>query len=68
MTDGADARVDELRAQARYHRERYDLYRAKTYGPRPTTLGRMRELEQACQSAEARLAHAESESARRVSS
>ena len=41
------ARVEELRAEARYHRERYDLYRAKTYGGRPTTMVRLRELERA---------------------
>jgi hypothetical protein len=26
------ARIEKLRAEARYHRERYDLYRAKMYG------------------------------------
>jgi hypothetical protein len=38
-------RLDELRAQARYHRERRDLYRAKMHGPRPTSSARLRELE-----------------------
>jgi hypothetical protein len=52
------ARIEELRAEARYHRERYDLYRAKVYGPRPTTMTRLRELERAYQGAEARLRHA----------
>jgi glutamate racemase len=48
-------RIDELQVEARYHRERYDLYRAKVYGPRATSPARLRELERACQAAEARL-------------
>ena len=36
--------LDDLRVQARYARERYDLYKAKTYGPRLTSPARMREL------------------------
>ncbi len=53
--------IDELQVEARYHRERYDLYRAKAYGPRATSPGRFRELERACQAAEARLRHAQQE-------
>jgi hypothetical protein len=56
-------RIDELQVEARYHRERYDLYRAKVYGPRATSPARLRELERACQAAEARLRHAEQEQA-----
>jgi hypothetical protein len=56
-------RIDELQVEARYHRERYDLYRAKAYGPRATSPARVRELERACQAAEARLRHAEQEQA-----
>jgi hypothetical protein len=56
----ADApQLEELRAEARYHRERYDLYRAKMYGSRPTTMTRLRELERAHQGADARLRRAE---------
>lgn len=51
--------LEGLRAQARYARERRDLYRAKTHGPRPTTPGRLRELERAAQMAEERLKRAE---------
>jgi hypothetical protein len=51
--------VEELRAEARYHRERYDLYRAKVYGLRPTTMTRLRELERAHLDADARLRRAE---------
>ncbi len=57
MSDSAE--LEHLRAEARYHRERRDLYRAKMYGPRPTDPARMRELERICDAAEARLAHAE---------
>ncbi len=54
--------LEDLRAEARYHRERYDLYRAKMYGLRPTSMTRLRELERAYVAAEARLRHAERES------
>lgn len=53
------AHIEDLRNQARYWRERADLYRAKAYGPRPTTPARLRELERAAQQAEARLRQAE---------
>ena len=53
--------LDDLRAQARYARQRYDLYRARAYGQRPTSPARMRELERACEQAEARLRAAEAE-------
>jgi hypothetical protein len=56
-------RIDELRAEARYHRERYDLYRAKMQGARPTSLARLRELERSHQSADARLRSALHENA-----
>ena len=50
--------IESLEAEARYARERYDLYRAKTYGPRPTSLARLRELERIHQGADARLERA----------
>jgi hypothetical protein len=56
-------RLDELRAQARFHRERRDLYRARTYGPRETSPTRLRELERAATLAEERLRFAEREAA-----
>lgn len=59
MTDSPH--IADLRADARYARERYDLYRAKVYGPRATSMTRLRELERAHKAAEARLAHAEQE-------
>jgi hypothetical protein len=57
------ARIEDLLAEARYQRHRYDLYRAKMYGPRPTTMARLRELERAYQGAEARLRRAQRERA-----
>jgi hypothetical protein len=54
-------RLDELRVDARYHRERRDLYRAKMHGPRPTSPGRMRELERVFALSESRLRRAEDE-------
>jgi hypothetical protein len=56
-------RIEDLRAEARYHRERYDLYRAKMYAQRPTTMARLRELERAYRGAEARLRQGEQERA-----
>jgi hypothetical protein len=44
-----------LEVEARYARERYQLYRAKSYGPRPTSPARLRELERAWKLAESRL-------------
>jgi hypothetical protein len=59
MTDSQ--RMEELRAEARYARERYDLYRAKMYGLRPTSINRLRELERIHQGADARLRRAQQE-------
>ena len=58
----SDDRLEALRADARYHRERYELYRARSYGMRPTSASRMRELERAQAQAEERLAQAEARS------
>ena len=55
----ASARREDLRAEARYHRERLELYRAKTYAGRPTSPARLRELERAYAGATARLHWAE---------
>jgi hypothetical protein len=53
--------MDDLRAQARHARQRYDLYKAKAYGPRPTSDSRMRELQRECESAQARLSAAKAQ-------
>jgi hypothetical protein len=52
-------RIDELTVDARYHRERRDLYRAKMYGPRPASLVRLKELERTCVLSESLLRRAE---------
>jgi hypothetical protein len=51
-------RLAELKAEARYRRERLALYRARAYGDGPTTADRLRRLEQASESAEHRLRRA----------
>jgi hypothetical protein len=56
--------LDDLRAQAQYARERYQLYKARTYGQRATSPARLRELERACERAETRLRAAEAEEQR----
>ena len=53
--------LEELRVDARYHRERRDLYRAKMHGPRPTSPVHMKELERACALSESRLRRADQE-------
>jgi hypothetical protein len=58
MAPVEDHALEALRAEARYRRERADLYRAKTYSGRPTRPGRLRELERDAQRAEERLQHA----------
>ena len=59
MTD--PDRLAALRDEARYARERYDLYRAKVYGSRPTSMTRLRELARKAEAAAERLRHAERE-------
>ncbi len=56
--------LEDLRTQAQYARERYQLYKAKTYGPRPTSPARLRELQHTYEQAEERLSFAEAEEAR----
>jgi hypothetical protein len=58
--------IEELEAEARYARERYELYRAKTYGPRPTSVARLRELQRIHEGAEARLRRARHADARKA--
>jgi hypothetical protein len=41
-------RLNELEVQARFARQRYDLYKARAYGERPTSPARLRELEREC--------------------
>ena len=57
-----DPRIEQLAAEAQYHRERFDLHRARVVSgsPTATTLGRLRELERTATAAQERLAHARS--------
>ena len=55
----AENEVARLGGEARYHRERHALYRARlTSGSGATSTGRLRELEQLATAAQERLAHA----------
>jgi hypothetical protein len=47
-----------LEAEARYHRDRLALYRARGYAVKPTSATHLRELEHAATAADARLSHA----------
>jgi len=53
-----DPRIEALEAQAQYATERYRLYRARVSGPRPTSTGRLRDLQRGAELAERTLARA----------
>lgn len=53
--------IEQLEAQARYHRERLDLYRARIHSSRPTTAAGLRERERLCEHAERRLRRAQAQ-------
>ena len=52
--------LETLKAEARYHRDRYELYHARAISgsAMTTSPARLRELERAAKAAEERLAHA----------
>lgn len=52
---GTTVDLEQLEAEARYRRERLDLYRAKAYGSGLTTAAGMRERERAWRHADERL-------------
>jgi len=52
-------RIEELREEARYRRERLQLYRARLYGGRAMDRSRLAERQRAYEGAAARLARAE---------
>ncbi len=56
--------LEDLRSQARVARERYQLYKARTFGLRPTSEERLRELQRAYEQAEERRRFAEAEEQR----
>ncbi len=55
-----DHELDQLAAEARYHRDRFQLYRARVMSGSsvPTSPARLRELERTAAAAQERLAHA----------
>jgi hypothetical protein len=55
MTDPHTQRLEQLDAEARYHRQRLDLYRARLYGGRALSRARLEEFERAADAADARL-------------
>jgi hypothetical protein len=52
---------EQLRQEARYRRERLELYRARLYGGRALNESKLRELQRASDGAAARLRRAEAE-------
>ena len=56
-----DDELEQLRAEARYRRERLDLYRARRYGGRPGSTARLNELQRGADLAAERLRRAEAE-------
>jgi hypothetical protein len=56
-------RLEGLRAEARYRRERLEIYRARAYGSGEVTDAGMRLRERELEGAERRLRQAESEAA-----
>ena len=59
MTNEEAWRLDELREEARYRRERLELYRARMYGGRSRAEHRLTEYDRASQGASGRLRRAE---------
>lgn len=53
-----EQRLDQLAAEARYHRQRLDLYRARLYGGKMLHPARLEEFERASDDAAARLRQA----------
>lgn len=51
--------LEDLRTQARYWRERYGLYHARSFGRRPTSPARLSQLKRNAEEAEARLRRAQ---------
>jgi hypothetical protein len=58
MSERDAKRLEELLAEARYHRQRLDLYRARLYGGRVLSPARLEEFQRASDAAEARLRQA----------
>jgi hypothetical protein len=52
-------RLEQLRAEAHYHRQRLDLYRARLYGGRAVNVARLEEFQRASDEAAERLRRAD---------
>ena len=63
MVAAARRHLEDLEADARYRRERVELYRARAYGGRPASPAKLRELEREAAAADDRLAAARRASA-----
>jgi hypothetical protein len=59
MPDPEERRLEQLRTEARYHRQRLDLYRARLYGGRALSVARLEEFQRAADAAADRLHQAE---------
>jgi hypothetical protein len=59
MTDEEADRLEDLREEARYRRERLELYKARLYGGRARRQDKLRELQRSSAGADARLSRAE---------
>ena len=57
--DGSAVDASIAEAQARYHRDRLALYRARVLSAKPASAARLRDLQRASAAADARLRHAE---------
>jgi hypothetical protein len=57
MTDRPGERLEQLTVEERYHRQRLELYRARFYGGRALSRGRLEEYQRAADNAAARLRH-----------
>jgi hypothetical protein len=55
MTSRESRRLEELQAEARYHRQRLDLYRARLYGGRAVSSARLEEFQRISDAAADRL-------------
>jgi len=66
MTEAGDSRAGddrlaELKAEADHARRRYELYKARTYGPRPTSPNRLAQRKRDSDRAAGRLSRAQSD-------
>jgi hypothetical protein len=59
MPSSQDASVSIAKAEARYHRDRLALYKARVNSGKPASLARLRELERAAARAEDRARQAQ---------